>query len=141
MSLRDNLIVQDKAADAVSVSIQVKWRTLHVSWSNIEDPVVLLERNLYGHPLAGLLWKRHFEEDLLELGWEKVPNLECLFVRRKQGLFLLVYVDDIKVAGKKQNMAHMWKKLMTNVDLDEPTSFLDHVFFRDALNVNANRTR
>ena len=25
------------------------------SWSSMEDPVVLLARNLYGHPLAGLL--------------------------------------------------------------------------------------
>ena len=33
-----------------------------------------LERNLYGHPLAGLLWERQFEEVLLGLGWEKVPN-------------------------------------------------------------------
>ena len=32
------------------------------SWSSIEDPVVLLERNLYGHPLAGLLWERQFEK-------------------------------------------------------------------------------
>ena len=31
------------------------------------------------------------------------------------------------MAGKKQNKAPMWKKLMKNVDLDEPTSFLDHV--------------
>ena len=31
------------------------------SWSNIEDPVVPLERK-YGHPLAGLLWERQFEE-------------------------------------------------------------------------------
>ena len=31
------------------------------------------------------------------------------------------------MAGKKQNMAPMWKKLMKKVDLDEPTSFLDHV--------------
>ena len=41
---------------------------------NNDDPVVLLERNLYGHPLAGLLWVRKFEEALLELGWEKLPN-------------------------------------------------------------------
>ena len=27
------------------------------SWSSTEDPVVPLERNLYGHPLAGLLWE------------------------------------------------------------------------------------
>ena len=59
---------------------------------------------------------------------EKVPNWECLFVHRKQGLFLSVYVDDIKMVGKKQNMAPMWKKLMKNVDIDEPTSFLDHVY-------------
>ena len=28
------------------------------SWSGMEDPVVPLERNLYGHPLARLLWER-----------------------------------------------------------------------------------
>ena len=27
-----------------------------------EDPVVPLERNLYGHQFAGLLWERQFEE-------------------------------------------------------------------------------
>ena len=30
------------------------------SWSSMEDPVVLLERNLLAHPLAGLLWERQF---------------------------------------------------------------------------------
>ena len=56
---------------------------------------------------------------------EKVPNWECLFVHRKQELFLSVYVD--KMAGKKQNVAPMWKEVMKNVDPDEPTSFLDNV--------------
>ena len=65
----------------------------------------------------------------MELGWEKVLNWECLlFVHRKQKLFLSVYVDDIKMAGKKQNLARMWKKLMKNVDIEEPTSFLDRVY-------------
>ena len=99
------------------------------SLSNIEDPVVLLERNMYGHQLAGLLWERQFEGVLLEYGWEKVPNWEFLFVHRTQGLFLSVYVEDIRMAGKKQNRAFMWKKLMRNVDLVEPTSFLDHVYW------------
>ena len=57
----------------------------------------------------------------------KMPNWECMFVHRKQGLFLSVYVDDIRMTGKKQNMAPMWKQLMKNEDLDEPASFLDHV--------------
>ena len=47
------------------------------SWSSLEDPVVPLERNLYGHPLAGLLWERQSEKKLLEHGWKKVSNWEC----------------------------------------------------------------
>ena len=66
----------------------------------MEDPVVPLERNLYGHPLAGLLWERQYEKVLLEHGWEKVPNWECFFVNRETGLFLSVYVDDIKNGWK-----------------------------------------
>ena len=48
------------------------------SWSRMEDPVVPLERNLYGHPLAGLLWERQYEKFLLKYGWEKVSNLGTL---------------------------------------------------------------
>ena len=93
----------------------------------MEDPVVPLERNLYGHPLSGLLWESQFERILLKHGWEKVPNSECLFVHREKGLFLSVYVDAIKLAGKKQNLDPMWKVLNKEVDLGEPTSFLDHL--------------
>ena len=69
-----------QAADAVSAYTQVKMEDAHKllkipksecpdiwirlprqkwpkSWSSIEDPVVPLERNLYGHPLAGLMGK------------------------------------------------------------------------------------
>ena len=97
------------------------------SWSSMEDPVVPPERNLYGHPLAGLLWAGQFEKILLQHGWEKVSNWEGLFVHREKGLFLSVYVDDIKLAGKKQNVNPMWKVLNKEVDLGEP-SFLDLVF-------------
>ena len=61
-------------------------------------------------------------------GWEKVSNWECLFEHREKGLFLSVYVDDIKLAGKKQNINQMWKVRNKEVDLGEPTSFLDHVY-------------
>ena len=39
-----------------------------------------------------------------------------------------MYVDDIKLAGKKQNIDPMWKLLNKEVDLGEPTSFLDDVY-------------
>ena len=82
-----------RAADAVSAYTQVKledapkllkipkaacpdiWIRLPrhkwpKSWADIVDPVAPLEGNLYGHPVAGLLWERQFEEVLLELGLE-----------------------------------------------------------------------
>ena len=85
-----------QAADAVSAYTQVKmddapklldstdiWIRLPrhkwpKSWSSMEDPVVLLERNLYGHFLAGLLWERQFEKILLKHGWEKGFQLGVL---------------------------------------------------------------
>ena len=86
------------------------------TWSSVEDPVVPLERNLYGHPLAGLLCERQFEKILLQHGWEKVSKWECLLVQREKGLFLSVYVDDIKLAGKKQIIDPMWNVLNKEVD-------------------------
>ena len=49
-------------------------------------------------------------------------------MHREKGLFLSVYVDDIVLAGKKQNLDPMWKILNKEGDLGEPTSFLDHVY-------------
>ena len=75
----------------------------------MEDPVVPLERNLYGHPLAGLFLERQFEKILLKHGMGENSNCEWLFVHREKGLFLFVNVDDIKLAGKKQIIDPMWK--------------------------------
>ena len=114
-----------QAADAVYVDIWSEWK-MHQRYSQIrqsecpdfwiclpkhkrakimlqyERPVVPLERDLYGYPLAGLLWKRQFEKVLSEHGWEKVLNRECLLVNRARGLFPSMYVDDIKLAGKNR---------------------------------------
>ena len=74
------------------------------------------------------MWERQFQKVLLEHSREKVLNRECLFVHRAKGLFLSVYVDDIKMAGKTENMKPTRKVLVEDVDLGEPTSFLDHFF-------------
>ena len=95
----------------------------------MEDPLVPLERNLYGHLLAGLFWEKQFEKIQLKHGWEKISKLGIsLCAHREKRLFLSVYVDDIKLAGKKQNLDPMWKLLNNEVELGEPTSFLDHVY-------------
>ena len=59
---------------------------------------------------------------------EKVPNCECMFVKREKGLFLSVYVDDIKNWLERNRTSSQCGKDMKDADLAEPTSFLDHVF-------------
>ena len=68
--------------------------------------------------------ERQFEKILLQRGSEKVSSWESLFVHRKKTVS--VYVDDIKLVGKKQNIDPMWTVLNKEVDLGEPTSFFDH---------------
>ena len=84
--------------------------------------------------------ERQFEEALLELGWEKIPNWECMFVRRKQGLFLSVTVDDFKMAGKKQETAPTWKKFFKTWILTKPHHFLTLCTWC-TLSGNANRMK
>ena len=54
------------------------------SWSSMEDPVFPLERNLYGHLLAALLWERQFEKIPIGTRLGKSSNWQCLFVHREK---------------------------------------------------------
>ena len=47
------------------------------SWHNIEDPVVKLRLNLYGHPLAGLFWERFCDRMVKSEGFERVSGLRA----------------------------------------------------------------
>ena len=95
------------------------WKTQSFLLSKI--CMVILWQDCYG--------KGNLRRSFLKYGWEKsFPNRECFFVHRGKRLFLTVYVADVKLAGKKQNINPMWKVLNKEVDLGEPTSFLEHVY-------------
>ena len=55
----------------------------------------------------------------------QIWNVSLCIVKKD---YASVNVDDIKLAGKKQNLDPMGKILNKEVDLGEPTSFLDHVY-------------
>ena len=102
-----------QAADAVSAKTEVKMENAHKllkisnsvrrdiwirlprhkwpkSWSSMEDPVVPLDRNLYDHPLAGLLWERQFEKILLKQWLGETSKLGMsLFVHREKRIILI----------------------------------------------------
>ena len=74
------------------------------SWSSMEDPVVPLERNLNGHPLTRLLWGKAIWENPSETRLGESFSLGMLIRTPWKGLFLSVYVYDIKLAGKKKTL-------------------------------------
>ena len=80
-----------------------------------------------------ILWqdnhgKGQFEKSYCSTVGKRFPIGNAYSYTVKKGYFYLC-VDDIKLAGKKQNIDPMWKLLNKEVDLGEPTSFLDHVYF------------
>ena len=51
-----------------------------------------------------------------------------MFVNREKGLLFSFCVDHIKLAGKTQNINPTRKHLVKDVELEEPATFLDHVY-------------
>ena len=97
-------------------------------WEHIPDPVCILRLNLYGHPLAGLYWEQHCRKVITKNGFVPVRGWECLYKHVEQGLFLSVYVDDFKMAGKAGNLDKMWKQLGKDLDLEPPVPLNENVY-------------
>ena len=74
------------------------------SWTNIEDPVVPLERRVYGHPLAGDFMEETVRGSSVGIGWEKGTKLGVSICSPKT---LSVCVDDTKMAGKTEYGFHV----------------------------------
>ena len=97
------------------------------SWSNMKIQSFFLKGIC-----TVILWqdycgKNNLRKSYWNMAGRKFQIVNVSFVHREKGLFLSVYVDDIKLAGKKQNIDRMWKVLNKEVDLGEPSSFLDRV--------------
>ena len=68
----------------------------------MEDRVVPLERNLYGHPLAGLLWERQFEKILLQqVGRTSQIGNVSLYIVKKDYTFLCVWMTSCQLERNK----------------------------------------
>ena len=85
-----------------------------------DRPCVQLIRALYGHPDAGSCWERHCDRHMKAKGFEPVPNWNSCYFHGKLELYLMIYVDDFKLAGPKQNLAEGWRLIKDVVDMGTP---------------------
>merc|ERR1712051_907499 len=90
-------------------------------------PMVKLKKALYGHPDAGTYWEKHCDERVRKAGWEPLPpEWPSCYFQKKLRMFMIIYVDDFKMAGPNKHFAEAWKGILaTGIKLDEPGD-LDH---------------
>ena len=122
-------VILAEMPDHVDTYISLPPHRRPASWNKIDNPVCLLVRNLYGHPLAGLHWEKHCQKAIFKAGFEQVLGHECLYVHKAKELFLSVYVDDFKTVGKALNITPMWEVLGKDLELDPPISSTTVVYF------------
>ena len=112
------------------IGVQMFWTrlTLKIPWYLLNDICMVI------HKL-----ERQFEEALLELGLEKVPNWECLFGHRKRVILVSIYAWQ-QNGWKESELAPMWRNWWNMWILTNPHHFLT-MFSWDTFSLNANRMK
>eukprot|EP00971_Amphidinium_carterae_P350072 6491365-Amphidinium_carterae.1 len=111
------------------------WASLPRSWwpsswfdqagkPRFEQPVVLLEKALYGHPEAGALWEQALAAHLTKRGWKKVDAVAGVWTRPIPGArdcsTMVVYVDDLLVSAPESETDKIWRELEQDVEFKDP---------------------
>ena len=88
------------------------------------DPLSPLILALYGHIDSGGLWENHFETGLRKNKWRPLLKgiWQSVFFHDELKLLLVVYVDDLKLAGPTANLAKGWKNIESAIEIDTPES-------------------
>ncbi len=83
------------------------------------DPVCPRRLPLYGHPDSGGFWEAHCSAHLVEQGFQELTPWRSCFWHPYLLVFLVVYVEDFKMARPTGNLAKAWK-LVQDVGLTTP---------------------
>lgn len=77
--------------------------------------VCKLDKALFGLKQSPKLWNSELNATLLSLGFDRLVNDPCLYVRRHRGevLYLAVWVDDIVVASSSEKQTRWFKDQMS----------------------------
>ncbi|HIE82874.1 MAG TPA: hypothetical protein EYQ00_03075, partial [Dehalococcoidia bacterium] len=73
-----------------------------------------LLKALYGHPQSGAYWERHCEAHLKAQGFKPVPAWRSCFFHPFLKTYLVIYVDDFKLAGTQKSVTEAWRLIQTD---------------------------
>ena len=124
-----------KLADAIQAYIQAKlkgplcWVELptdawppEIQYWKFRRPVVRLDKALYGHPDSGTMWEQHCDIKVQEIGFKPIgEEWPSMYFHDELKLLLVIYVDDLKLAGPSENLAKGWEMLRTVLRIEPET--------------------
>ena len=124
-----------KLADAIQAYIQAKlkgplcWVELptdawppEIQYWKFRRPVVRLDKALYGHPDSGTMWEQHCDKKVQEIGFKPIgEEWPSMYFHDELKLLLVIYVDDLKLAGPSENLAKGWEMLRTVLRIEHET--------------------
>ena len=91
-------------------------------------PVVRLTKALYGHLDRGTFWEDHCDKESRKVGFEPIgPTWPSCYFHQKLDVSLVVYVDNFKFAGPKNNLKLGWELLRKGLSIEpecEPGVYL-----------------
>ena len=124
-----------KLADAIQAYIQAKLKgplccvelptdawPPEIQYWKFRRPVVRLDKALYGHPDSGTMWEQHCDKKVQEIGFKPIgEEWPSMYFHDKLKLLLVIYVDDLKLAGPSENLAKGWEMLRTVLRIEPET--------------------
>jgi len=87
------------------------------AWAGMRDPVCPMRLALYGHPDSGGFWEKHCTAHLLKQGFVEIDEWRSCFFHEQLQVYLVVYVDDFKVAGPVASLPKAWKLIRSGLKL------------------------
>ena len=79
----------------------------------MKRPVCRLWQAWYGHPDAGTYWEEKVDSHCKRVGFEPIgPEWPSCYFHPQHQLFLVIYVDDFKLAGPTANLKKGWALLI-----------------------------
>ena len=87
----------------------------------MRDPVCPLKLALYGHPDSGGHWEAHCAKHLRGVGFTEIDPWRSCFWHDVLKLYLVVHVDDFKLAGPATAIKKGWELIRKGIKTDDPS--------------------
>jgi hypothetical protein len=85
------------------------------------NPVVKVLKSIYGLKQSGLMWYLTLKECLENVGFQNLPSVPCVFIKREDTEFAIIaiYVDDLTVIGTRTMVSRTKREMEEHFEMKD----------------------